>query len=238
MIRVKKIIAVFAFCLAGAEIFAENSTILERIDAYRSFSANGFSFDYAVKEKDDESTMTVYVKSGDESSVITVYKKPAKLSGRRIFVENSLFWLFDSNMRAPIRISAQQMLSGQASAGDITNITFSKLYNIVSQTEQDGFTVLELEAKLKRNGNYQKIVLKTQGENYKPVSADLYASTGVKLKTINYDSYSISGGKEMLTSFSIANSLNNSVTKIEMSNFSEKTLPDRYFSREGIKNLK
>lgn len=234
----KKIFISILIIMQACFIFAQENNILEKIDSYRLYSNEGFSFDYEIIEAKDTYKMKVFVKSGDADSILTIYREPVDLSGRKILVLDNSFWLQDNRMKSAVKISAQQMLVGQASAGDITNIVFSKLYNIIQSEVKDNIKILNLESKSKKGGNYQKIVLYIEEKTSVPLKAFLYSKNGLHIKTIEYSPLEIINGKPMITSFKIINELNTQVSNIQIKNFSKETLPDRYYTREGMQNLK
>lgn len=245
-INFKKLVFIFVIFFLSLFIFAEderlysdansNVQILEKIDKYRNFSDDGFSFKYYI---DADAEMDVYVKSGDEKSVVIQYKAPKKYLRRRIFVDGSSFWMLDSNMASSIKISASQMMSGDASSGDITNLTFSKLYDLINIEEsEDKGLKLFLDIKDSKSGNYPHIILYVDKDIYKPKMAELYSRTNTLLKTVRYTGFESIDGKEMLTAFEITNEMTKSKTNIRLTNYSEKTLNNRFFSKEGLRLLK
>lgn len=232
----KKIILFLLIFLVSVYVFADD--VLKKADAYRNYSDDGFSFVYTLMEDKDETIMETYVKQGEKNCVLVVYRSPKKLAKRRIFVNDTTFWMYDSKMNSPIRISAQQMLSGQAGAGDISNIIFSKIYEIIDIEEGDFFINLELSIKQESSGNYPKVILTLEKESYKPLKALFYSATDVLLKTVNYTEYKVVEGKELLIGFEIINELNNKKSVIRLSDFDVLKLSDNYFSKEGMKLVK
>lgn len=215
---------------------------LEKIDQYRLFQAEGFSFQYTVNDPSDtaqpESVMTIYLKKSDRNSVLCLYQSPADLRGRRIFVQANSFWLLDHAMRDPIRISSRQMMFGQASAGDITRLSFNGFYHVDSSAAEGDSTVLTLSALKGVEVSYPSIRLTVHSTDARPIKAELFAATGAALKTITYQEFEPFGDRMLLTAFTITNLLNKEESHIRLDKFASTTLADRYFSQGGMKALK
>lgn len=239
----KNIFLLFVFLFAASLLYAveinaeKSSEILNKIDSWRKYSNEGFSFEYQV---DDDFVMSVFLNKKDYSKVIAQYKAPKKFARRRLFSDNGTYWMMDSNMNAPIKISSSQMLNGDASVGDILNIVFEKSYNITSYelTEAENILRLTLDAKKDTNVSYPHIVIDVTKDSLKPISAALYSRTNKLLKTIYYDKYNKHDGVELLSEFTLVNENNKNKTKVILTNYNKETLNDRFFSKEGLKILR
>ncbi len=229
------VISLFAYNVSAQD---QGINRLVQVDSYRLFSDKGFSFEYRLIEGSDVSVMDVYIKNSDRSSVLSVYKAPASLAGRKIFMDGTTFWMLDKKMRDPIRISSRQMLFGQASAGDITRLSFSDAYTIVSETIENDVVILELLAQAGKEISYPKVKLEVRSSDSRPVKAEFFAATGTLMKIIHYEEYRTINNKILLVKFRMVNALNKAESIIELSNFREQTLDSRFFSREGMKALK
>lgn len=234
------ILALVAGVLFTAGVSAQESGEgrLAAADGFRLFSDKGFSFEYRLSDSGETSVMNVYLKSTDRSVVLSVYTAPAKLAGRKVFMDGNTFWMLDKKMRDPIRISSRQMLFGQASAGDITRLSFSDGYTVTGETTEGDLAVLELQAKAGKETSYPRVRLEVRASDSRPVRAEFYAATGTLMKTIYYDGYQTIGGKVLLVKFRMVNALNKAESVIELGKFEAKTIENRYFSREGMKALK
>jgi len=214
---------------------------LAKIDQYRNFQAEGFSFQYAVNDPADPATpasvMRVYLKKADRNAVLCVYLSPADQQDRRILVQKNSFWLLDRSMRDPIRISARQMMFGQASAGDITRISYATTYQVEKSTSQGETVVLNLAALKDVEVSYPVIRLRIRSSDSRPIKAELFAATGTILKTIDYTDFQVFSGKTLLSGFTITNLLNRETSRVVLDKFSPATLADRYFSQGGMKVL-
>lgn len=233
------IVCMYLFLLFGNNSFAEKAldTFLIEADAYRLFSKDGFSFEYTLIESGDLFTMNVYLHGTDKKKILSAYTSPTKLAGRKIFMDGNAFWLLDKRMKDPIRISAREMLFGQASAGDITRISFSDSYTVVKKEQSHGKIILNLEVLKGTDASYPFVSLEIHEHDYRPLKAEFFASSGILMKTIYYEHYETIQGKLLLVRFRMVNELNKEESSIELSNFKKETLHNRYFSREGMKAL-
>ena len=233
-------LAVIAGVLFTTGIAAQEKGVsrLAAADGFRLFSDKGFSFEYRLSDSIETSVMKVYLKDTDRSVVLCVYTGPANLAGRKVFMEGNTFWMLDKKMRDPIRISSRQMLFGQASAGDITRLSFSDGYTVIGETTEGNLAVPELQAKAGKETSYPRVRFEVRASDSRPVRAYFFAATGTLMKTIYYDEYQTIGGKVLLVKFRMVNELNKEESVIELGKFEEKTLENRYFSREGMKALK
>ena len=211
---------------------------LKLVDRYRLFAEGGFSFEYVMDDSSDgRSAMHIWLKSGDSSTVLCSYTSPARLLGRRILVQDGKYWLLDRNMRDPIRISARQILFGEASAGEITRLTFSGSYRVAAASTEGAETKLKLEAVPGSEVSYPAIDLVIKADDFRPLRADLYAATGTLMRSIKYERYESVEGRELLVEFRILNPMNSQESVISLGKFSPETVGSRYFSREGMKVL-
>jgi len=236
------IIAVMTMAMVGI-LYGEGLTgdkVLEKVDSYRNFSDNGFSFDFVVSEVQGndtlKSTMRVYVKG--TLKALCKYIKPEGMKGKFVLMDRDSFWFFQLGMNAPTRISPRQMLMGQASSGDITRIIFSRIYSIESFSKTGRQYVLKLRAIPGRGATYEKMVLYVKKSNYQPVLARCYSRTGILLKTIYYTKFDIVQGRKLLTGFNIVNEMNHETSRIKLENFSTKTLPSRQFNKDTMRFLR
>lgn len=228
-----------AFPLSGdvAVSVDDGAGILQQVDQYRSFSGNGFSFDYAVREhgsESDDGIMKVFVHPHDPLQAVVRYEQPARYSSRRILVSPGGFWMQDRGMRHPIRISAQQMLFGQAAAGDVTSVSFRLQYDVADVYRQDAGIVLELQKKDGTEVSYPMIRLLVDDNSFRPQRALFFSQSGREMRRIVYEQFGEYAGREMLELFRIENSLSEAVTHVRLSGYSEQTLPAARFNRNSF----
>jgi hypothetical protein len=228
--------------LVGRLSFGESpaSAILEKTDAFRSFKSGGFSFDFTVREEGSaqDSVMRIYIKAGASDTALCRYREPASSRGRSVLVIGHTFWLFDQGMATPLRVTPRQMLSGQASAGDVTRITFSDMYSVENSEKLPGRMLLHLKAVPGRGATYDKVDLLVEERDGRPVSAACRGASGSLMKTIDYLAFDDTGGRELLASFRIKDEASGKFSMITLSNYGAETLADSKFQVQALKYLR
>jgi energy-coupling factor transporter ATP-binding protein EcfA2 len=92
----------------------------------------------------------------------------------------------------------------------------------------------------KREGqkvSYPKVILYLDKETYKPLKAEFFSSSGVKMKTVIYEEYGEFDGKVLLKKFRVKNEISGDETTIELSNYSTNTLPLSMFSKSALERI-
>ena len=223
-------------CLAIPALGAQDArSVLASVDAFRSFGGSGYSYDFATTEEGGvNSLMRVSVRWGEAEAALVKYLEPAKQKGRFVLVRGNAFWLYEAGMSSAIRISPRQILFGQASAGDVSRISFQSMYELAaSEATEAGFR-LRLKAKSGAGATYDLVDLIT-AEDYRPLSAECRGASGKLMKTIIYDGYEMVQGRKLLTSFSIRDEIEGKTTRVHLGNFASGALPDSAFSVQGLK---
>lgn len=213
--------------------------LLKKSETYRTLTEEGFSFDYGLKEGDSTqaAAMRVFLKPGDPLTVAVKYLAPARYENRRILVGPGGFWLMDKGMNSPLRISPQQMLFGQAAAGDITRVSFSLQYTIVSGEEKADLITLTLEKKAEAEVPFPKVLLSLEKGSARPRIAEFYSLSGQLSKSIRYEKYDRMPehqGRELLTGFRIINELNKQETLVQLGRYAPVKLSEASFTRAGF----
>jgi hypothetical protein len=228
--------------VGSARLGAEDAgaATLAAVDSFRSFGGSGYSYDFAtVEDTGEASLMRVSVLLGDPAkggmeAALVKYLDPVKQRGRAVLVRGNAFWLFESGMKTAIRISPRQLLFGQASAGDVSRISFRTMYALQSSEASEGGYRLRLKAKPGAGATYELVELRT-GADYRPASAACMGANGLLMKTILYEGYERIGGRELLTSFSIRNEIDGKTTKVSLGNFDSSVPPESAYSVQALK---
>ena len=213
----------------------EPHSFLEEADRYRQFDQRGFSATYHMTGSDgSKSSMRIAVRFLPSEAVLVHYIEPAREAGRRILVLENSYWLQEQGTRQPLRISARQILGGQAAAGDLSRVSFSRMYSLESVREEDEGYILFLNSKKNTGANYDKIELSTD-LNRRPIQALCMGRSGVVLKQILYTGYTVFEGKEVLTRYRIVDPIDNSHIDIEISEYSSDIPAERAFSIHALR---
>lgn len=165
-------------------------TILKKADMYRlpdaSSQVEALVRTFKGGQPDKEKRYQVLVKPGGKSLVLA---RSAGEIGLKVLMSGDDFWLLAPGSARPMRITPMQKLLGEASTGDIANMTWAGDYQgtVVREVDIDGVPCLELDlAALRKSLSYQRIVLHVAKSDYRPVHADLYAASDRKLKQAHF----------------------------------------------------
>jgi outer membrane lipoprotein-sorting protein len=187
----KQWIAGAALLAAGAASAADVETILRKADAFRlpenSAQVESLVQTYKAGQLDKEKRYQVLIKPQGRSLVL--FRSPGE-QGQKVLMVGDDFWMLMPSSARPIRITPLQKLLGDASTGDITNMTWAGDYSgtLGEEVEIKGVPCLTLELAANRKSlSYQRIVLHVAKKDYRPVHADLYAQSNRKLKQARFE---------------------------------------------------
>lgn len=165
-------------------------TILKKADMYRlpdaSSQVETLVRTFKGDKPDKEKRYQVLVKPGGKSLVLA--RTPGEV-GLKVLMSGDDFWLLAPGSARPMRITPMQKLLGEASTGDIANMTWAGDYSgtVVREVDVDGVPCLELDlAALRKSISYQRVVLHVARSDYRPVHADLFAASDRKIKQARY----------------------------------------------------
>ncbi len=230
-------VAALTICLAapiGARAESADAALLAEVDSYRSFDERGFSFDFATDGSEGSSLMRVSVQATKGENALVRYLAPAKDKGKLVLVRGESFWILDLGMKKPLRISPRQLLFGQASAGDITRISYGTMYDIKGRTSAQGGFILNLAAKKGAGATYDLVDLRIDSSG-RPIDAACKGRSGALIKTITYEKFENIEGKELLTAFSILDAVSGEIERVRISNFDRSLPPDSAFTVPGLR---
>src|SRR5208337_1941282 len=173
------------------------SDILLKSDASRTISDMSMevrltSFD--ATQVSDQSTLWGVMKLGkDHNRLLLSFREPASKHGQKFLVDGDAVYVLFEHTTNPIRVSPLEVLTGQASDGDVVR-TFAADYAVaaMNQTTLDGKPALrfDLGAKLGANvSSYAKVALWIDPEDLRLLYAEFYAASGTLLKKAYYRDY-------------------------------------------------
>jgi hypothetical protein len=182
--------AAIALCGAAAHA-AEIDDILKRADAFRQPEGPAQNEvlvqTFKNGQPDKEKRFQVNTKPGGRSLVLF---RSAGEVGQKVLMVGDDFWMIMPGSARPIRITPLQKLLGDAATGDIASLSWAGDYDgrVARETDCAGTPCLELDLAARRKTlSYQKIVLYVAKRDYRPIHADLYASSNRKLKQVDFD---------------------------------------------------
>jgi len=219
---------------------AEDSAILlKKIDAFRipfkEFLVRTKITSFEHDRQTETAVFDAYISGEDKSLVIA---REFKTRGMKILYVDEDMWVHLPDTHRPLRITPIQRLMGEASNGDIAQISFANDYS----AEEKGLETVDgtacrkilLLAK-KKSATYQKIVLFVREADYRSVKAEFYLTSGKHFKTAFYSEFKPVGGRMILSKTIIVDELQIwKRTELEYTTFEEKTIPARYFNKNNL----
>jgi hypothetical protein len=177
----------------------------------------------------------VYVKDYNKSLV--GFLSPLKQKGNLLLMVDDNLWYYVKDTRKAVRITPLQRLSGGASYGDITRLSWSEDYEAVIigktiiEVNKTSYHTINLELTAhSRGATYHKINLFIEEETLYPRRADVYLQSGMKMKTLYFTRFEISHGKPMNREILFVDHMkNDDVTTLKFEEVEPKHVPDRYF---------
>jgi hypothetical protein len=219
---------------------AEDSAgILKKIDAfripYKEFLVRTKITAFERDRPTETAVFDAYISGQDKSLVIA---KEYKTWGMKILFVDEDMWVQLPDTHRPLRITPIQRLMGEASNGDIAQISLTNDYT----AEEKGLETVDgtacrkiLLTARRKSATYQKIILFVREADYRSVKAEFYLTSGKHFKTAFYMEYKPIGGRMILSKTIIVDELQNwKRTELEYTAFEEKTIPARYFNKNNL----
>ena len=228
--------AAFVFADSPADLLAQSDA--QRTIADLTFAVQATAYDDT--QVSDQSTLWGVLKLGkDHNRVLMSFQAPASKRGQKFLVDGDAVYVLFEHTTNPIRVSPLEVLTGQASDGDVIR-TFAADYDAVSM-EQGSFEekpALHFNLTAKVGGNtssYKTVQLWIEPKSLRLVYAEFYAASGVLLKKAFYRDYQGILGKDFPTTIDIfAGDDAKKHTKMVFLKYGRKVLPDTAFRRTAL----
>ncbi len=242
----KTIIAIVALVFAAglASARAESaSELLARSDADRTIPDMSFEvqvISYDGPQTTDRSILWGNLKLGsDHNRVLLSFRRPASKYGQKFLVDGDAVYVLFEHSSNPIRVSPLEVLTGQASDGDVVR-TFASDYDIASMSEDtlDGKPALHFALRARKGtdtSSYKTVQLWIDPRNLRLRYAEFYAASGVLLKKAYYKDYKTILGKDFPTTIDIwsGDDARKHTTMVFMK-VGRQVLPDTQFRRTAL----
>ena len=242
------VLAVSSFAIASLSVFAQTDSpaqILARSDEARSIP--DMSFDVTLRSYDgdrkpDESVLRGVLKLGlgaDHDRVLMYFTQPASSRGQKLLVDGDSVYILFPRTTNPIRLSPLEVLSGQASDGDVIR-TFARDYEVeaFAQESLEGapayrFSLLAKEGR--SDSSYKRVRLWVDKGNCRLLYAEYYAASGALLKKAYYRDYASAMGKDFPLTVDIYSGQDaKKRTTMSFSTIGRQSLPDTAFRRSYL----
>ncbi len=233
-------LALTAAAGAGAQSPAD---ILARSDANRTIDDMSFQVRltaYDGSKAIDEKTLWGYLKVGqDHSRVLMYFAEPASDRGRKLLVDGDAVYLLFVRTTNPIRLSPLEVLTGQASDGDVVR-TFAKDYDVEAfeETTLDQKPVYHFSLIAKAasgDASYKRVNLWVERSTLRLLYAEFFAASGALLKKAYYRDYREAQGKDVPFTVEIFSGEDASKrTVMAFDKIGRKSVPDTAFRRSYL----
>lgn len=237
------------FCCMG--VAYADTTLLKKVDEYRTFGKN-FSFDmrimaYKNDQLTDQYKVKGYVTVEQYAKTLLYFLDPPVVKDRKMFIEDSTIWMAFPRTQNTIRLSPIQTILGEASAGDVANLSFSATYEtkLVSKDTKDGITYLKMVLEPlpdKRQSAYGRVLLWVNPQTHQPVLAQFYTTPAGQqklVKTVGYVETKPTAFGVIISKMVITNDITPDKRKtiLEYLNFKRHSLPVAYFQKDYLQRF-
>jgi outer membrane lipoprotein-sorting protein len=245
----------FAFAVLATAAQAQTAhEILASADEVRNpekpFRVTATIIDYKSGEPIGRSVYSVYSKldpaTGQFRDVMT-YVEPPRDAGKILLLNGTNLWFYDPASRLSVRISPQQKLSGQASAGDVLSENLAVDYTaslLGTETIEDGSrrqrTCWHMVLKAASDAaTYNRVEYWVEANSYSPIKAKFYADSGALLKILYYRNFVSRAGRALPTEAVIVDAVDPTlVTTVDFGDLRFQDIPDAWFQRDYLPHLK
>ncbi|NTV92882.1 MAG: outer membrane lipoprotein-sorting protein [Chlorobiaceae bacterium] len=231
---------------SDAEQNSHAEEILKQADDVRApwsdfTMAATLSYENQSEQKKD--VFRVFIKN--RTKTLVSYIEPVKQRGNMLLMLNDNLWYYVNKTQRPMRITPIQKLSGAASYGDITKLSWSRDYLAAIEGEQSVMVkqqsyetwLLKLTARSK-SATYHKIDLYVEKGNCYPRKAIVFLQSGKKMKTMYFTGYTKNAGKMMNTKIEFIDHLaSDKLTTLAFSKVVVKKSPDGFFLQSSLPSL-
>lgn len=245
---------VFSLALVAAPCAAAEdvAALLRQADAYRrpaaSVKVEAEVEHYRQGALDKVRQYTIYSKPGRRSLVLM--KSPSEI-GQKVLMLSDQFWLLMPDSQRPLRITANQKLLGEASTGDLAEMTWSEDYQgtVVGEAEcpQPPAGLAELSAAPKarpclhldltaaRPGvTYFRLDLFLEKASKLPVKADLFVASGKRAKEAWYVDKRSDGQQRIMAMVLLDDIQTARHTVVHYRSIVPKDSPDEFFNPAAL----
>jgi len=251
-----RVFVLLASLSAGSPALADDvAAMLRQADAFRR-PASAVKVEAEVEQYrqgslDKERRYTIYIKPGRRSLVLM--KSPSE-AGQKVLMLGEQFWLLMPDSQRPLRITANQKLLGEASTGDIADMTWSEDYqgSVVGEVEcplppagllpepiavAKARRCFHLDLGAARPGvTYARLDLYLEKASKLPIKADLYVASGKRAKEAWYVVKPSDGQQRIMAMVLLDGIQTTRHTVVHYRSITAKDSPDEFFNPAALVN--
>jgi outer membrane lipoprotein-sorting protein len=218
------------------------SEILAAADRSRagwdSFVVDVLITNHKGSQADETSRYQVFIKGTGKT---LVKFEDVRDRGKLLLQLDEAMWFYLPSTSRPIRVTALQRLSGNASNADVAQRTYGAAYAPVLAGDEGvqgkPAYVLDLTAK-KKGASYQHIRYWVATDTLLPIKAEFSLTSGKASKMTEFEAYQTVQGRRLLSRQVIYDLLRNEQkTVMEFRNYEGRTLPDKMFNQNYLREF-
>ncbi|HEX3602971.1 MAG TPA: outer membrane lipoprotein-sorting protein, partial [Steroidobacteraceae bacterium] len=216
----------------------------------RPFRVTATVVEYKSGKPVDKNVYTVFSKVDPATGQfrdVMIYAAPPRDAGKMLLLNGANLWFYDPGSRQSVRISPQQKLTGEASAGDVLTENLAVDYAAAildTQEIEDASRQKRIcwHLELKAAGDaatYNRVEYWVEQGSYFPVKAKFYADSGALLKVLYYRDFAKRGDRVSPAQAVIIDAVDSSlVTVVDVGDLHFQDIPDSWFQRDYLPHLK
>jgi outer membrane lipoprotein-sorting protein len=216
----------------------------------RPFRVTATVIEYKSGKPVDKNVYTVFSKVDPATGQfrdVMIYAAPPRDAGKMLLLNGANLWFYDPGSRQSVRISPQQKLTGEASAGDVLTENLAVDYTaaiVDTQEIEDASHQKRVcwHLELKAAGDaatYNRVEYWVEQGSYYPIKAKFYADSGALLKALYYRDFTKRGDRVSPAQAVIIDAVNSAlVTVVDVGDLHFQDIPDSWFQRDYLPHLK
>jgi outer membrane lipoprotein-sorting protein len=192
-----------------AQTTPSDTDLLITMDAQRFFdpaiNSIRVQVDSTTPEQTSSAELRLYFAERDNADYTRIeFVSPAALAGQIYLSTPDGTYFYGPNLDSPIKTSTTTAVFGDASVAQTSGIQFAADYTVVSRqrvTQSDGSEALEVDLKaVNASVAFQSVTVLVDPASYRPISATLYALSGVPYYDVYYEAYATHGESDVYVS--------------------------------------
>jgi outer membrane lipoprotein-sorting protein len=246
--------AIFAVLLSTAALADQAQDIVAGADQVRNpdraFHLTSTTVEYDNGKPTDRIVFSVYSKPDRATRQfrdLVIYVDPPRDAGKMVLFRGNVLWFFDPASKDSIRIPPQQILFGQASAGDLLTENLAVNYTATllgteaiedaGRQKRDCWH-LDLKA-ANESATYNRVEYWVEQDNFYPIKAKFYSDSGKLLKILYYRKFTQSLDGLRPGEAVIIDAVNPAlVTTLTFTDMQYRDIPDYWFQRDYLPQVK
>ena len=215
----------------------------------KPFHVTTVTIQYDHGKPTDKNVFSVYSKVDPATRQfrdLVVYVSPPRDAGKMVLFRGNVLWFYDPASKDSIRIPPQQILMGQASAGDLLTENLAVNYTATllgTETIEDAGREkrdcwhLDLKA-ANESATYNRVEYWVEQDNSYPIKAKFYSDSGRLLKILYYRNFVLSLDRIRPTEAVIIDAVNPAlVTTLDFSGMEYRDIADSWFERDYLPHV-